>query len=369
MDRADAAGLRGEREHRPAVAEEGSGAHFPEVLPGACLQIAAEVHQDGGGGLGPELLPGPGPLMDQPARKRDPDSAPGVFAHHPPAGDLGHESRAVEASDRLGRGGPDLAGIVRGDRGESEGELAGGEIDPLQAASPAPPEAVPGADPEPPGPVQEDRPDGGRSLELRDLPQSAPLDAEHAAARASGPESAGTVFLKQGIPGGANLPERAVGAARPRRRAGGEDAVRIADEMPLLGADPERAVASFRQVEDPVAPQRRHPFAVEDLEVGAVEARETVEGGQPEKAVARLEDLADPRGWQAVTGGEDLVDVTGEAGQKVDRARLGGNAREDQEDRGAAEREGTRSFAHGDERIWRTTRVIVVGIVQGGRAR
>ena len=106
--------------------------------------------------------------------------------------------------------------------------------------------------------------------------------------------------------------------------------------MPLLGADPQDAVAPFREVEDPVAPQRRHPLAVEHLEVGAVEAGQAVEGGEPEKAVPRLKDLADPRGGQAVAGGEDLVDEAWIAGQAFERARPAGGAPEEtQEDRAA----------------------------------
>jgi hypothetical protein len=251
--------------------------------------------------------------------KRDPEAAEGIFPDRPLAGEHRHEVFAAEPSDGVGRADPGLALVVHGDGGKVEGEAAGRQRDLFQTASAMPPEAVLGADPEAAGPVQKYRLGRRRNFELGLLPQTAPLGVEDPP-WAAGPERAGAVRLEQGVNGGAGLPERALGAPLLRQRAGGEDSVGIADEMALLGADPERAVVPFRQIEDPVAPQRRHPLAVEHLEVSAVEAHQAVEGGQPEETVARLEDLGDPRCGQAVAGSEDLVNEPRIAGKAFDRA-------------------------------------------------
>jgi hypothetical protein len=97
--------------------------------------------------------------------------------------------------------------------------------------------------------------------------------------------------------------------------------------VPLLGADPERAVAVLEQVLDAVAPQRRHPLAVEHFEADAVEAHQPVEGGEPQEPVAGLQRLDDARHGQAVFHAEDLVDVTGSAGEGVEGAGQTGTGR------------------------------------------
>ena len=351
-DGADAADLGGEPEHRPSVVGEGLGNAGPDVSAGTDANIAQGVHQERAGGLRPHLLRVASADADQPVRKRDPDPAARIFPDRPLTRQHRYEGATAELADGIGRADPGLARVIDGDGGEVEGEPAGRQGDPLQAplrASAAPPEGVAGPHPESAGAVEEDRLDGGGDLQPRLFAQPAPLDPEDPS-RTAGPEGAGAVGLEQGVDRRAGLLERAFGAARHGSRTGGEDAVGEADEMALLGAGPERAVAPFRQVEDPVAPQRRQPFAVERLEVGAVEAHQAVEGGQPEEAIARLEDLGDPRRRQAVTGGEDLVHEARSVRQAAERARVDGTSWEaeccDPEERG-----GARSLGHCEERM------------------
>ena len=160
-------------EHRPAVMGQGPGQAGPDIAAGARADGFQGAHQEGAGGLGPELLPGPGLLADQPVPQRDPDPAPRVFPDRPLAWLHRHEVRAAEPSDRPGRADPDLARVVHGDRGIVQGEAPWGRA--IRSRPRAPrrqrPSRVPTQNSA--GTVQEDGMDRVRNLELRDLPQAA----------------------------------------------------------------------------------------------------------------------------------------------------------------------------------------------------
>ena len=125
---------------------------------------------------------------------------------------------------------------------------------------------------------------------------SSPVPAAGRPGRAGRPDVAGTVAGEGRVVGvrrpGSGCRRRAPAAARPaprrpRRRH------RRTHQVPLLGADPERAVAARAGCRCGCSPapgcaRRRTPRP------GAVEAHQAVEGGDPEIAVARLEDLGVP---------------------------------------------------------------------------
>ena len=171
---------------------------------------------------------------------------------------------------------------------------------------------------------------------------------------------------RSGRPGaGCTRGRRPAGASTRRapfgQRASGEDAVGVADEVPLLGADPEGAVASLRQVEDPVASQRRHPLAVEHLEAGAVEARRA-----PRRSASQRKPSRVWRIWAIPAAGRPSAAVNTSCtkpGLPGRRSSVLARTAPDREAEGChpEERDGARSFGHVDERIRGPARIIVPG--------
>ena len=86
-----------------------------------------------------------------------------------------------------------------------------------------------------------------------------------------------------------------------------EPTVFEAHEVTLLRQQPQNAVAILMQTGDAVARQALVVAGVEDREADTVEACQPVEGGDPQVAVAGLQDVGEGLHGQAVLDRPDLV--------------------------------------------------------------
>lgn len=185
------------------------------------------------------------------------------------------------------------------------------------------------ADPDLPAGLPEEILDRGARPQTWHLPQLLALDLEEAR-RAPGPQRARRIRGEDREESRTRLMERAESETLLRCGAGGEGAVAVARQVPLLAENPQRTAAVLGELDDAAASQHRHPLAVEHLEADTVEAHQPVERGEPEIPVPRLERLRDPGHGQTVADPEDLVHRPRSCRQRHERARPAGTARTEQ---------------------------------------
>jgi hypothetical protein len=146
-----------------------------------------------------------------------------------------------------------------------------------------------------------------------------------------------------------------------------ERAVPEADQVELLGSNPQAAVPRLEQREDAVARKPGGVGRVEDGEADAVEANQSVEGRRPEIAVAALEQLVDGVDGQPILHRPRLVDERlrrwGGGDARSLRPLCGRSARRESAERRQRQEEHN---AHGRRR---DGRFLWSAVIDAGRAR